>query len=87
MAAERPTVAVTFSALTYLPGLKQAQLQVKTDTPATVPGIPVSMTVRFLDVPDDNQFQAYIYGSAGAGVMFGGSPSAPTPSTSARTAS
>ena len=31
-------VAVTFSALTYLPGLKQAQLQVKTDTPATVPG-------------------------------------------------
>jgi len=68
------TVGVTFSALQYLPGLKQAQLQVKTDTPAQVPGVPVSMTVRFLDVPDDNQFQAYIYGISGAGVMFGGSP-------------
>ena len=34
----------------------------------------MTLTVRFLDVPDDNQFQAYIYGVAGAGVMFGGSP-------------
>ena len=67
-------VTVTFDSLNYLPGLKQAQLQVKTDTPVTVPAIPVTLTVRFLDVPDDNQFQAYIYGIAGAGVMFGGSP-------------
>ena len=67
-------VTVTFDSLTYLPGLKQAQLQVKTDTPGTVPAIPVTLTVRFLDVPDDNQFQAFIYGIAGAGVMFGGTP-------------
>ena len=57
-----------------LPGLRQAQLQIQTDTPYAVPGIPVTLTVRFLDVPDDNQFQAYIYGVAGAGVMFGGPP-------------
>ena len=32
------------------------------------------LTVRFIDVPDDNQFQAFIYGVGGAGVMFGGPP-------------
>ena len=70
-------VTVTFDSLSYLPGLKQAQLQIKTDTPATVPAIPVTMTVRFLDVPDNNLFQAYIYGAAGAGVMMGGPPTCP----------
>ena len=39
-----------------------------------MPSIPVTLTVRFLDVADDNQFEAYIYGVAGAGVMFGGPP-------------
>ena len=70
-------MTLTFDSLTYLPGLKQAQLQVKTDTPATVPAIPVTMTVRFLDVPDADIFQAYIYGAAGAGVMMGGAPTCP----------
>jgi Carboxypeptidase regulatory-like domain/S-layer homology domain len=68
------TSNVSWDSLNYLPGLKQAQLQFKTDTPFTVPGIPVSMVVRFLDVPDDNIFEAFIYGAAGAGVMFGGTP-------------
>jgi S-layer homology domain len=67
-------VAVTFDGTGLLPGLRQAQLQIQTDTPYAVPGIPVTLTVRFLDVPDDNQFQAFIYGAAGAGVMFGGPP-------------
>jgi len=57
-----------------LPGLQQAQLSVKTNTPHQIPAIPVTLTVRFLDVPDENQFEAYIYGVAGAGVMFGGPP-------------
>ena len=70
-------VTVSFDSLSYLPGLRQAQLQVKTDTPAAVPAIPVTLTVRFLDVPDNNQFQAFIYGAAGANVMVGGPPNCP----------
>ncbi|MFY9549541.1 MAG: carboxypeptidase regulatory-like domain-containing protein [Thermoanaerobaculia bacterium] len=67
-------VNVKWDSLNYLPGLRLAQLQFNTDTPFTVPGIPVSMVVRFLDVPDSNPFEAFIYGAAGAGVMFGGTP-------------
>jgi hypothetical protein len=67
-------IDLSFNSGTLLPGLRQAQLQIKTDTPVPVPTIPVTLTVRFLDVPDDNQFQAFIYGAAGAGVMFGGPP-------------
>ena len=70
-------VTATFDGGTLLPGLRQAQLQVKTDTPSQVPAIPVTLTVRFLDVPDNNQFQAFIYGAAGAGVMMGGPPNCP----------
>src|SRR5262249_36182123 len=70
-------VAVTFDGTSLLPGLRQAQLQVQTDTPYAVPGIPVTLVVRFLDVPDNNQFEAYIYGAAGAGVMMGGPPNCP----------
>jgi hypothetical protein len=66
-----------FDGAGLLPGLRQAQVQVKTDTPSPVPGIPVTLVVRFLDVPDSNQFEAYIYGAAGAGVMFGGPPNCP----------
>ncbi len=33
--------------------------------------MPVNFTVRFLDVPDSNIFQAFIYGAAGAGIMTG----------------
>jgi hypothetical protein len=70
-------VAVTFDSTGLLPGLRQAQLTVKTDTPAPVAPIPLDFTVRFLDVPDANQFQAYIYGAAGAGIMMGGPPNCP----------
>jgi hypothetical protein len=67
-------VSAEWTAGSLLPGLQQAQLAVTTDTPYDLPAIPVSLTVRFLDVPDANQFEAYIYGAAGAGVMFGGPP-------------
>ena len=67
-------VAANWDAGSLLPGLYQAQLGVKTNTPHQVPSIPVSLTVRFLDVADENIFEAYIYGVAGAGVMFGGTP-------------
>jgi hypothetical protein len=76
-ASSSQPIALGFDSLSYLPGLRQAQLQIKTDTPVAVPAIPVTMTVRFLDVPDNNQFQAYIYGAAGAGVMMGGPPNCP----------
>ncbi|HKD20136.1 MAG TPA: carboxypeptidase regulatory-like domain-containing protein [Thermoanaerobaculia bacterium] len=67
-------VDLSFTGGTLLPGLRQAQLQIKTDTPVPVPTVPVTLTVRFLDVPDNNPFQAFIYGVAGAQVMFGGPP-------------
>ena len=70
-------VTVTFDATGLLPGLRQAQLIVSTDTPHSVPPIPVNLTVRFLDVPDDNQFEAFIYAAAGAGIMMGGPPNCP----------
>jgi hypothetical protein len=70
-------VTVTFDSTGLLPGLRQAQLQFQTDTPYAVPGIPVNLTVLFLDVPDANQFQAFIYGAAGAGIMMGGPPNCP----------
>lgn len=66
-----------FDGTGLLPGLRQAQIQVKTNTPAPVPGIPVTLVVRFLDVPDSNQFEAYIYAAAGAGIMMGGPPNCP----------
>ncbi len=52
-------------------GLHQAQLVFGTDTPYALDPLPVNFTVRFNDVPDSNQFQAYIYGAAGAGIMTG----------------
>ena len=70
-------VSADWDAGTLLPGLQMAQLVVKTDTPHSIPNIPVTLTVRFLDVPDGNQFDDYIYAAAGAGVMFGGPPPCP----------
>jgi S-layer homology domain len=67
-------VTVSFDSTSLLPGLRQAQLRIGTDTPHSVAPVPLNFTVRFLDVPDNNLFQAYIYGAAGAGVMFGGTP-------------
>jgi hypothetical protein len=66
-----------FDGTGLLPGLRLAQIQVKTNTPAAVPNVAVTLVVRFLDVPDSNQFEAYIYGAAGAGIMFGGPPNCP----------
>jgi len=71
-------IAMTFDATGLLPGLRQAQLTFSTDTPNPVPAVPLSLVVRFLDVPDDNQFQAFIYGAAGAGIMMGGPPNCAT---------
>jgi hypothetical protein len=64
-------IACTFDSAGLLPGLRQAQLKVLTNTPYRVAAVPVDLTVRFLDVADDNIFQAFIYGAAGAGVMPG----------------
>ncbi|HEY3204476.1 MAG TPA: carboxypeptidase regulatory-like domain-containing protein [Thermoanaerobaculia bacterium] len=64
-------VTVTFDSTGLTPGLYRAQLTFLTDTPYSVAPDPVCFTVRFLDVPDDNQFAAYIYGAAGAGIMPG----------------
>ncbi len=76
-AANTEPITVTFTGGTLLPGLRQAQLKVKTDTPYQVAPVGVNFTVRFLDVPDSNQFEAYIYGAAGAGIMMGGPPNCP----------
>jgi Carboxypeptidase regulatory-like domain/S-layer homology domain len=73
-ASNSQPITLSFDSGTLLPGLRQAQLKIITDTPVAVPAVPVTLTVRFLDVPDDNQFQAFIYGAAGAGVMMGGTP-------------
>ncbi len=70
-------VSADWDAGSLLPGLQMAQLTVKTNTPHQVAPIPVTLTVRFLDVPDENQFADYIYAAAGAGVMFGGPPVCP----------
>ena len=71
------SIALHFDATGLLPGLRQAQFTFSTDTPNKVPAMPVTLTVSFLDVPDDNQFQSFIYGAAGAGVMLGGPPNCP----------
>jgi hypothetical protein len=76
-ASNTANVNVTWTGGTLLPGLRQAQLKIKTDTPYAVAPIGINFTVRFLDVPDSNQFEAYIYGAAGAGIMFGGPPNCP----------
>ncbi len=79
-AANRPAagnsvpVAVTFNSSGLLPGLRQAQLKIKSDTPYAVPAVPVALTVLFNDVPENSFAWNFIYGAAGAGVMFGGPP-------------
>jgi hypothetical protein len=67
-------VACTFDSTGLSPGLRQGQLKVVTDTPYAVAPVPVDFTVRFLDVPDSNIFESFIYGAAGAGVMPGCDP-------------
>jgi hypothetical protein len=60
-----------------LPGLRQGQLQFGTDTPYAVAGVPVALTVLFNDVPENSFAWNFIYGIAGANIMFGGPPTCP----------
>jgi hypothetical protein len=71
-------VAVTFDSQGLLPGLRQGSLIFTTDTPDTVPPVPVDLTVLFSDVPQGSFAWNYIYGAAGAGVMPGCAPQTPT---------
>ena len=70
-------IDITFDAGNLLPGLRQGQLAIKTDTPYQLPNVPVDFTIRFLDVPDGSFAENFIYGAAGAGIMFGGPPPCP----------
>jgi hypothetical protein len=64
-------VTCTFDAAGLTPGLRQAQIKLSTSTPYAIPPVPVSLTVRFLDVADGSLFDPFIYAAAGAGVMPG----------------
>lgn len=64
-------ITVTYDATGLQPGLHAGQLVITDDSPYTLPTVPVYLTVRFADVPDANQFQAFIYAAAGAGIMTG----------------
>jgi hypothetical protein len=69
-------VVCTFDAAGLSPGLRQGILRIHTNTPYSVPSVPVSLTVRFLDVTDGDLFDPSIYAAAGAGVMPGCDPAA-----------
>jgi hypothetical protein len=64
-------VLCAFNSAGLTPGMRQGILRIITNTPYRVPPIPISLTVRFLDVPDGSAFDPYIYAAAGAGVMPG----------------
>ena len=64
-------VTCTFDATGLAPGLRQAMLLIRTNTPYAVAPVAVDLTVRFLDVSDASIFESFIYGAAGAGVMPG----------------
>jgi hypothetical protein len=67
------SVAVTVSvdASTLTPGLREAQLLLRTDTPYDVPAVALHVTVAFNDVPQGSPGDAEIHGLAGADVSFG----------------
>lgn len=69
-AASAPVV-LTYNSTGLLPGLRQAHVQLVTDTPYAVEGVPVTLTVLFNDVPEGSFASNYIHGAAGAGVMRG----------------
>jgi len=69
-------VTVGLDATGLLAGLHRAQLRIGTDTPYAMPPIAVDLTVKFLDVPENDPpgaypFESYVYGAAGAGIMPG----------------
>ncbi len=71
-------VTVTFDSTGLSPGLRLRSLVFTTDTPTRVAPVPVDFTVLFNDVPPGKFPWNYIYGAAGAGVMPGCSPQAPS---------
>ena len=58
-------VVLTYNSTGLLPGLRQAHVQFLTDTPYTVEGVPVTLTVLFNDVPEGSFAWNYMYGAAG----------------------
>jgi len=64
-------VVCTFGQNALPAGFRQGELVVYQDSPYPADRVPVDLTIRFLDVPDENTFNPYIYGAAGAGVMPG----------------
>ncbi len=71
-------VTVTFDAAGLAPGLRLRSLVFTTDTPDPVAPVPVDFTVLFNDVPQGSFAWNFIYGAAGAGVMPGCNPYAPS---------
>ena len=71
-------VTVTFDSQGLLPGLRQGSLIFSTDTPQSIQPVPVDFTTLFNDVPQGSFAWNFIYGAAGAGVMPGCAPQAPT---------
>lgn len=64
-------VTATFDATGLTPGLRQGQLVIRTNTPYSLPTLPVDFIVRFLDVADSNAFARFIYAIAGQGITAG----------------
>lgn len=64
-------VTVTVDASNLTPGLYEAHLLPKTDTPYDVPAVPVAAEVRFLDVPEGSYGDDEIHGLAGADITYG----------------
>ena len=71
-------VNVTFDSAGLFPGLYRRSLVVTTDTPTSVAPVPVDFTVLFADVPEGSFAWNFIYAAAGAGVMPGCNPYAPS---------
>ncbi len=71
-------VTVTFDSAGLLPGLRLGSLIFATNEPVPVAPVPVDFTVAFQDVPQGSFAWNFIYGAAGAGVMPGCAPQAPT---------
>jgi hypothetical protein len=64
-------ISVSVDASSLTPGLREAQLLLRTDTPYDVPPVPFHVTVAFNDVPEGSPGDAEIHGLAGADVSFG----------------
>ena len=70
-AGDSVSVTVTVDASTLTPGLYEAQLLPRTNTPYDVAPVPVAAEVRFRDVAVGSYGDGEIHGLAGAGITFG----------------